>query len=125
MTGPALRASGRVRIFGSLMRLLLVTWLAVGLAPGLGEVAESAIHLATSGHLAHSDAGHGDLDDLGDEHGCGATQHVCGCCASQSLAPTPRAGTPAPAGSARASAPLCEALSSLHEPAPPFRPPIA
>ena len=125
MTAPTLRASGRVRIFVSPVRLLLVTWLALGLAPGLGEVAESAIHLATSGHLAHSDADHGDLGDRGDEHGCGTTQHLCGCCASQSLASTPRPGMAAPTGSARAGQPRCEALSTLHEPAPPFRPPIA
>ena len=106
------------------MRLLLVMWLAVGAAPGLGEVVETAVHLATSGHLAHSDADHGDLGDQGDEHGCGATQHHCNCCASQAVA-LGRAGA-APASSVVAAglpaAP--DALASLHEPAPPHRPPI-
>jgi len=107
------------------MRLLLVLWLATGLAPGLGEVAESAVHLATAGHLAHSDADHGDLGDQGDEHGCGATHHLCGCCASQAVAAPPvvrlRTG-PAPA---RGPSSTARALVSLHEPTPPYRPPIA
>jgi hypothetical protein len=106
------------------MRLLLVMWLVVGLAPGLGEVAETAVHLATSGHLAHSDADRGDLGTQGDEHGCGTTQHHCGCCASQvvvwaaacelSVSPAAAAGLSVTPGS----------LASLHEPTPPFRPPI-
>ena len=107
------------------MRYLLVIWLAVGLAPGLGEVAESAVHLATSGHLAHSDADHGDLGAQGDEHGCGTTHHLCGCCASQAVAS-------ASGGELAVSLPLAPgltkapaALASLSEPPPPFRPPIA
>ncbi len=43
------------------MRVLLIVWLAIGMAPGLGEIAETAALLATSGQLAHSDADHGDL----------------------------------------------------------------
>lgn len=106
------------------MRIALVIWLAVGLAPGLGEVVETAVHLASSGHLAHSDADHGDLGDQGDEHGCGATQHHCGCCASQAVAP-------AAAGALQVSLAIAarrsvgpDALASLCEPAPPTRPPI-
>lgn len=106
------------------MRLLLITWLAVGLAPGLGEVAETVIHLTTSRHLAHSDADHGDLGDQGDEHGCGTTQHHCRCCASQVVAAA------APAVVLRVTS-LCGdqptstgILASLHEPTPPYRPPI-
>lgn len=107
------------------MRFLLVMWLAVGMTPGLGEVAETVVHLATSGHLAHSDADHGDLGNQGDEHGCGTTQHLCGCCASQAVSAASRpevSVTPVPM---TAPTPVPASLSSLHEPTPPFRPPIA
>jgi len=107
-----------------LMRSLLVVWLAVGLAPGLGEAAETAIHLATSGHLAHSDADHGDLGHQGDEHGCGATQHHCGCCASQVVAPASAGGLSVSLAVATGLSVSPDALVSLHEPTPPFRPPI-
>ena len=65
------------------MRLALVLALIHGLVPGLGELAEAGVHYVVKGHLAHSDADHGDLGDVGDEHGCGGAQHLCGCCASQ------------------------------------------
>ncbi len=106
------------------MRLLLITWLAVGLAPGLGEVAETMVHLTTSQHLAHSDADHGDLGDQGDEHGCGTTQHHCRCCASQvvaAAAPAEVLGVTSRCGDQPTSA---GTLASLHEPTPPYRPPI-
>ncbi len=107
------------------MRLALVLLLCGGLVPGLGEVIETVTHYVEEGHLAHSDADHGDLGDQGEEHGCGTTEHRCGCCASQVAA--------APGGSGLGVAlvavegpPLAPgALTSLHEPAPPFRPPIA
>ncbi len=106
------------------MRFLLVMWLAVGLAPGLGEVAETAVHLATSGHLAHTDADRGDLGNQGDEHGCGTTQHHCGCCVSQVVV-SAHAGAlvvSLPVAPGRSVTPV--ALVSLHEPTAPFRPPI-
>lgn len=107
------------------MRLVLVLALIHGLAPGLGEVAEAVVHYASERHLAHSDADQGDLGDQGHHHGCGTTQHQCGCCASQSVAVTPPvqlAGASAPTA---AHAPHRGVLASLHEPTPPFRPPIA
>jgi hypothetical protein len=107
------------------LRFLLVMWLALGLAPGFGEVAETLVHLATSGHLAHSDADQGDLGDQGDEHGCGTTQHHCGCCASQVVASAPRVEVVRSTVLAPGLAPSVETLASLHEPTPPFRPPIA
>jgi len=77
------------------------------------------------GHLAHTVADQGDLGDLGHEHGCGTTEHHCSCCTSQELMPGP--------GSVASVRPLLApepadapgALVSLHEPTPPFRPPIA
>lgn len=96
-------------------------WLAVGMAPGLGEVAETVTLLAMSGELAHSD---GDRRDQGDEHGCGTTQHHCDCCASQVVA----AATPAVVLSVRSRCgdqpTSTGVLASLHEPTPPYRPPI-
>jgi hypothetical protein len=106
------------------MRFLLVFWLAVGLAPGLGEVAETAVHLATSGHRAHSDADCSDLGNQGDEHGCGTTQHNCGCCASQVVVSTHAGELPAILVVAPGLSVTPGALVSLHEPTPPFRPPI-
>lgn len=107
------------------MRLALVLALIHGLVPGLGELAEAAVHYVVAGHLAHSDADHGDLGDVGDEHGCGGAQHLCGCCASQAFVAQP---VPSPAGvvAGRESAPVASwQLVSLHDPAPPRRPPIA
>lgn len=106
------------------MRLLLVLWLAVGLAPGLGEVAETAVHFATSGHLAHSDADDGDLGNQGDEHGCGATQHHCGCCASQVVVAAHADELSVSLAVAPGPSVTPGALVSLHEPTPSFRPPI-
>jgi hypothetical protein len=99
-------------------------WLAVGLAPGLGEVAETAVHLSTSGHLAHSDADRGDLGNQGDEHGCGTTQHNCGCCASQVVVSTQGSDFCVSLAGAPGLSVTPDALVSLHEPTPPFRPPI-
>ncbi len=107
------------------MRLLLVMWLSFGLAPGLGEVAETAVHLVSAGHLAHSEADHGDLGEQGTEHGCGTTMHHCGCCGSQVVTQGPSLGQAAP-HPVTADHPLAaEILVSLVEPAPPHRPPIA
>jgi hypothetical protein len=107
------------------VRLLLVLTLINGLVPALGEVAEAAVHFAVEGHLAHSDADQGDLGDQGREHGCGTTAHFCECCASQLVvsAPVSEASVRPLLAPEPAAAP--EALVSLHEPTPPFRPPIA
>lgn len=107
------------------MRFLLVMWLSLGLAPGLGEVVEAAVHFATAGHLAHTDAAHGDFADQGSEHGCGTTVHICSCCASQVIAV---GATVKIAGSVKVETgmvPSGDYLASLHQPAPPYRPPIA
>lgn len=107
------------------MRLLLVMWLVLGLAPGLGEVAETVVHFSQAGHVAHTDADQGDLGDQGPEHGCGTTQHLCGCCASQVFDPAPLPEVAGSTSPAIAVASLPPTLSSLRDVAPPFRPPIA
>jgi hypothetical protein len=107
------------------VRILLVATLVLGLVPGLGEVAEAAVHYAVEGHLAHSDADRGDLGDLGHEHGCGTTGHHCDCCASQ-LVIAPAAATPLAAAPPASRPPVeRDRLASLQAPAPPHRPPIA
>ena len=107
------------------MKALLVIALIHGLVPAFGELVEATVHYATTGHLAHSDADHGDLGDQGAEHGCSPTAHHCDCCAAQAVvAPRPHTGTTvtwrelpwSPSNVDRA------ASRSLD---PPFRPPIA
>ncbi len=107
------------------MRLVLVLALLHGLAPGLGELAETVIHYAVEGHLAHSDADRGDLGALGSEHGCGGSQHLCGCCASQTFVAQPATGSATVLPSQGAAPTDGRRLVSLHEPAPLRRPPIA
>lgn len=103
------------------MRLLLILWLAIGMVPGLGEVAETAALLAMSGQLAHSD---GDQRDQGDEHGCGTTQHNCDCCASQVAAAAKPAAVHSVTSRCGDQPTFAGTLASLHEPTPPYRPPI-
>lgn len=107
------------------MRYLLVIWLSLGMAPGLGEVAESVAHFLAAGHLAHSEADHGDLGNQGDEHGCGTTQHHCGCCASQVVAAAPAVTASEPVLPSIGPVGAEASLVSLNDPAPPHRPPIA
>jgi len=107
------------------VRLLLVLTLICGLVPDVGELAEAAVHFAVEGHLAHTVADQGDLGDQGHEHGCGTTDHRCSCCASQVvIAPPAMAVLPSAPPASRPSSPGVR-LASLHEPAPPYRPPIA
>lgn len=107
------------------MRFLLVLWLAVGMVPGLGEVAETVVYLAMADHLAHSDADNGDLGEQGSEHGCGTTLHRCACCASQVVTAAVRVDVFGMT-SGCCDQPVSNAsLASLHEPTPPCRPPIA
>ncbi|MBJ6761725.1 hypothetical protein JGU66_13200 [Myxococcaceae bacterium JPH2] len=75
------------------MRVLLVIVLVLGLVPPLGEAVEMAVHFATTGHLAHFQAGEKDLDAGNREHGCGTVAHHCSCCVSQSMLPSGTAQT--------------------------------
>jgi len=106
------------------MRLLLVLILVHGLAPSLGELAETAVHYAVEGHLAHTGADGGDLGEQGDEHGCGTTQHRCSCCASMAVLTAPAQALPGAGPAAPRPGVVGERLASLHAPAPPLRPPI-
>jgi hypothetical protein len=107
------------------VRLLLIVTLINGLVPSFAELAETAVHYAVEGHLAHSEAARCELGERGDEHGCGTTEHHCTCCASQVvMAPEGRAELAIVQSGSR-SRPAAAGLVSLHEPAPPFRPPIA
>jgi hypothetical protein len=107
------------------MRLLLLLTLIHGLVPGVGEIVEAVVHYAAEGHLAHSDADHGDLGDQGHEHGCGTTEHLCSCCSSLTFV-APAAGGVLPAApTASHRLPAGVRVASLDAPAPPLRPPIA
>jgi hypothetical protein len=107
------------------MRVALVLLLINGLVPALGEVAEAAAHFAVVGHLAHTAADRGDLGEQGREHGCGTTEHHCACCASQVLAVEPGRLARTRCSTALRLLGSDQRLASLHEPAPPYRPPIA
>jgi hypothetical protein len=107
------------------VRLALVLALIHGLVPGLGEIAETAVHYVVEGHLAHSDADQGDLGDVGHEHGCGGAQHLCDCCASQAFVAQPVSSTLGVLASHEPTPTVGARLVSLHDPAPPRRPPIA
>jgi hypothetical protein len=107
------------------VRTLLALLLIHGMAPALGEVVESAVHFAMAGHLAHSDADHGDLGNQGDEHGCGTTEHRCHCCASQVVAPPASSDVAHWAPSARRAFAPTASLTTADDTAPPHRPPIA
>ena len=106
------------------MRIVLVLALIHGLVPALGEVAEAAVHYAVEGHLAHSSADQGDLGDLGDEHGCGTTVHHCDCCPSQELVDGQSHAAPVPSPVPERTRIERRLLVSVHDPAPPRRPPI-
>jgi hypothetical protein len=107
------------------VRLLLVLVLVHGLVPDLAEIAETAVHYASTGHGAHTAADMGDLGDQGREHGCGTTQHRCACCVAQAVVvPAPAASVALEGGSRE---PLVSAgvVLAAGEPARPFRPPIS
>jgi hypothetical protein len=106
------------------MRVLVLIAVLHGLVPGLGEVVESAVHLASTGHLAHS-AGETDLGDQGPEHSCGVTLHSCGCCAGQPVMSELELATLSQG--AATERPLERGPDAVVDRAParPFRPPIA
>ncbi len=96
-----------------------------GLVPGLAEVGEAVVHLARTGHAAHTATDRGDLGDQGPEHGCGATQHNCTCCATQVVLAS--AGIAFASRDVGAASPVTPPGLTLapREPARPFRPPIS
>jgi hypothetical protein len=106
------------------VRLLLVLTLINGLVPSFAELAETAVHYVVEGHLAHSEAARCELGERGDEHGCGTTEHHCTCCASQVVVATQASEFSVSLALAPRHSVTPVALASLHEPTPPFRPPI-
>jgi hypothetical protein len=106
------------------LRWILVLMLVNGLAPGIAEAMEAAVHLVKTGHVAHSIAGEEDLGEQGPEHSCGATFHHCDCCAGSPGTAAARAElrTPgSPPSMARQTSILEFSRRALE---PPFRPPI-
>jgi hypothetical protein len=107
------------------MKVLLVIALIHGLVPAFGELVEATVHYATTGHLAHSDADHGDLGDQGDEHGCSPTRHRCACCVAQPLAPAAAAAGVRILWRDASWSPFAVERATGRVLDPPFRPPIA
>lgn len=107
------------------MRWLLLAILFHGFVPGLAEAGEAVVHLARTGHAAHSPADLGDLGDQGPEHGCGTTQHHCACCETQPVAPACTSLVVMAEGAPTRSAKPAEQTPAAREPARPFRPPIS
>ncbi len=70
-----------------LLRTLLALLLILGLVPGLGEVVEQVVELASHGHFAHSLASERGPDHV--ETGCTPVHHTCPC---HEGAPTTAAG---------------------------------
>lgn len=58
---------------------LLALFLALTMVPGVSEVVESAVHLVTEGHLAHTAPDGDHHEPTGPEHGCTPIFHFCGC----------------------------------------------
>lgn len=115
----------RPRSIAGVVRLVLVLVLVHGLAPGLSEIGEALVHYARTGHVAHTAADHGDLGDQGSEHGCGATQHLCACCATQAVATPSVAVVDADEHAASEPSAPPETTLARREAARPFRPPIS
>jgi hypothetical protein len=115
------------RYDGGAVRILLVIALIHGLAPDVAEVGEALVHFLKTGHAAHTAEDRGDLGDQGPEHGCGATQHLCACCAAQAVA-LASPGLAVASGGERPPArafPPAGLARAVRDPARPFRPPIS
>ena len=106
------------------LRWLLVLVLVNGLAPGIAEAAEVAVHFVETGHVAHTLPGEDDLGHQGPEHSCGVVFHQCGCCAGMTLLPHEVAEAGRPAPSTKDCAPVAVMRGASRSLEPPFRPPI-
>jgi hypothetical protein len=106
------------------VRWVLVLMLVNGLAPGIAEAAEVAVHFVKTGHVAHSIAGEDDLGEQGREHSCGATFHHCDCCTGSPSTAAVRSelSTPTVLPSTSPDVPIRGFVRRALE--PPFRPPI-
>jgi len=106
------------------MRALLVIAVLHGLVPGLGEIVESAVHYATTGHLPHALAHETDPENPEPEHSCCVTLHTCACCAGQPVVEVEVASVEQ--GASRLGRLQRDAREAVaRAPARPFRPPIA
>jgi hypothetical protein len=107
------------------MRALLVIAALHGLVPGFGEIVESAVHYATTGHLPHAQGHEADRGDPGPEHSCGVTLHTCGCCAGQPLIAGVEIASVEQGASRLRQLERDAREVVVRAPARPFRPPIA
>lgn len=78
-----------------LLGRIVVVVVALAMIPGLGEVAEAAVHLVETGHVTHVSHAHPDGELPRDaEHGCSGTFHLCTCCARPAFQMTARLAVP-------------------------------
>jgi hypothetical protein len=105
---------------------LLAVLLVLSMTPATAELVESGVHLVAHGDLGHllTADGH-DAPFGGDEHGCTAVLHVCGCHASGSLPAVERLRPVHPVALRAAAARAPAEHLGLGNPPPPIRPPIA
>ncbi len=103
-------------------RKLITLMLLLAVTPSASELLEWGVHAAVHGDFAHADDG--DHEESGDEHGCTALFHACGC--HRGLAAT-ETGTAASARAVHQSACLPEpdAHAGRMADPPALRPPIA
>jgi hypothetical protein len=107
------------------VKALLVIALIHGLVPAFGEIVEATVHYATTGHVPHTGADHGDLGDQGSEHGCSPTAHHCTCCGAQPFQAPPAQARGLLAWRTAEWAPSSVGRAPSRSLDPPFRPPIA
>ena len=109
-----------------MLRRLLIVLLVLQLAPGLGELIESAWHLAEHGDFVHSVEGEHQGGEREDEHGCSPLMHLCGCHASAATTPATTIRITRPAAPAPTLAPaFLDGRSGRDAEPPPHRPPIS
>lgn len=106
------------------LRAMLISVLVLGLSPSAAELAERVVYAVASGAAADADP-HPASQPGADEHGCGATAHLCRCCAS-----LPALGTERPLAETvvtveEGPSPAIARWSPTLATAQPFRPPIA
>lgn len=95
-----------------------------GLAPGIAEGAEVAVHFVKTGHIAHTFPGENDLGNQGREHSCGVIFHRCSCCAPMTVVASGPADVVEPMPVEKDCSTRSLARGAHRSLEPPFRPPI-
>jgi hypothetical protein len=103
-------------------RKLITLMLLLAVTPSASELLEWGVHAVLHGDFAHADDGH--HEESGEEHGCTALLHACGC--HRGVAATESgAASPARMRHERACLPEPDAHVGRAADPPALRPPIA